>query len=120
MGTHNHQVRANVELLAPFRRFYPSAGVHVRNADPIDARRSAGQAVLYPMQKHRVEAPWLVVRIAWNTREAGPSVRAFTKNPVFGSRRRWSVEHRCIFGNECGSGAQRICDLLRVRHGKPI
>src|SRR5260370_14377 len=69
--THNHQVRTNMELLAPFPRFRPSATVHVRNADAIDVRRAAGQAVLHPLQEYWVEAPWLVVRISGNTGKAG-------------------------------------------------
>jgi hypothetical protein len=62
MGTDNHQVRANVELMArgPIFRL-PGAEIHVRDADAIDLRRSAGKAVLHPTQKYRVEAPWLIV-----------------------------------------------------------
>lgn len=81
--TYDHQVRADMELLASFWRFRPRASVHVRNADTIDDRHAASQAVLNPMQEYGVEAPWLVVGITGNTREAGPFVRTFTKDPVF-------------------------------------
>src|SRR6266481_3381704 len=90
MGTDNHQVRADVELMAGgaiFRRF-PRAKIHVRDADAINVRRAPGNAVLHPTQEYWVEAPWLVVGIPGNTRQTGPFVRAFTKDPVFTSRRR--------------------------------
>src|SRR5580704_3305040 len=84
IGTDNHQVRANVELMAGgaiFRRF-PSAEIHVRDADAINVWRAAGKAVLHPPQEYRVVAPWLflecgvdrIVRIPRNSRETGPLV----------------------------------------------
>src|SRR5260370_13190816 len=88
MGTDNHQVRANVELMAGgtiFRRF-PGAEIHIRDADAINARRAAGEAVLHPAQRYRVEAPWLIMRIPRNSRETGPFVRSFTKESAFTSR----------------------------------
>src|SRR5580704_8649596 len=91
IGTDNHQVRANVELMAGgaiFRRF-PGAEIHVRDTDAINVRRAAGKAVLHPAQEYGVEAPWLIVRIPGNSREAGPLVRSFAKERVFTSRRRW-------------------------------
>src|SRR5690349_15968909 len=80
MGTDNHQVRANMELMAGgaiFRRF-PGADIHVRDADAINARRAPEKAVLHPAQKYRVEATWLIVRIPRNPRQTGPFVRTFT------------------------------------------
>src|SRR6516164_8916666 len=90
MRTHNHQVRTDMELLArgsAFRRFHPGATIHVRDADAINAWRSAGQAVLNPVQEYRVEAPGLIMWIPEDSRKAGPFVRTFTKNSVFASRR---------------------------------
>src|SRR6266851_9804078 len=90
MGTDNHQVRANVELMAGgaiFRRF-PGAEIHVRDADAINVRRAAGKAVLDPAQEYGVEAPWLIVWIPRNSRQTGPFVRSSAKKPVFTSRRR--------------------------------
>jgi hypothetical protein len=70
---HYHDVRANVELMARGTLFrLPSANVHVRDADAINLRRSAGKAVLNPTQEYRIEAPWLIVRIPRNGREASP------------------------------------------------
>src|SRR6266404_6805479 len=91
MGTDNHQVRANVEIMAGgaiFRRF-PGADIHVRDADAINVRRAAGKAVLDPAQEYGVEAPWLIVRIPRNSREPCLFVRSFAKEPVFTTRRRW-------------------------------
>src|SRR5580700_2105562 len=105
---HNHHVRTNMELLAPFPRFRPRANVHVRNADAIDVRRAAGQAVLNPLQEYPVEAPWLVVGTTGNSRETGPFVRPSTKKPVFTSRRRWPIEHSGVLGDECGAGAPGV------------
>src|SRR6516164_11298223 len=82
MRTHNHQVRTDVELLArgsAFRRFHPGATIHVRDADAINARGPAGQAVLNPVQEYRVEAPWFIMRIPGNSRETGPFVRALRR-----------------------------------------
>src|SRR5260370_31972348 len=80
MGTDNHQVRANVELMTGGTIFrLPSAKIHVRDADAINLRRSAGKAVLHPAQEYRVEAPWLIVRISRNRRKTGPFVRSFAK-----------------------------------------
>src|SRR5260370_38623302 len=76
-GTDNHQVRANVELMARGTIFrLPSAEIHVRDADAINLRRSAGKAVLHPAQEYWVEAPWLIVRISRNSRKTGPFVRS--------------------------------------------
>src|SRR5260370_10874364 len=118
--THNHQVRTNMELLAPFPRFRPSATVHVRNADAIDVRRAAGQAVLHPLQEYWVEAPWLVVGISGNTRQAGPFVRASTKDSVCASRRRRPIEQCRVFGDEGRTGAQRVRDFLLVSHRQSV
>src|SRR4029077_4683044 len=101
IGTDNHQVWANVELMAGggiFRRF-PGAEIHIRDADAIDVRRAAGKAVLDPAQEYRVEAPWFIVRIPRNSRETAPLVRSFAKEPVFTSTRRWPIEQRGIFGD---------------------
>src|ERR1700758_973449 len=52
IGTDNHQVWANVELMAGrtiFRRF-PGAEIHVRDADAINVRRAARKAILHPLQ----------------------------------------------------------------------
>src|ERR1700758_2292941 len=85
--TNNHQVRANVEFMAGGTIFrLPGAEIHVRDADAINLRRSAGKAVLHPAQKYRVEARWLIVRISRNSRKTGPFVRPFAKYPVFTSR----------------------------------
>ena len=79
-GTHNHQVRANVELMARETIFrLPGAEIHVRDADAINVRRATGKAVLHPVQEYRVEAPWLIVRITRNSRKTGPFVRSFAK-----------------------------------------
>src|SRR5712664_1256514 len=79
-GTDNHQVRANVELMARGTIFrLPGAKIHVRDADAINVRRAAGKAVLHPPQEYRVEAPWLIVRITRNSRKTGPFVRSFAK-----------------------------------------
>src|SRR6516225_7377048 len=120
MRTYNHQVRTDMELLArgsAFRRFHPGATIHVRDADAINARGPAGQAVLNPVQEYRVEAPWFIMRIPGNSRETGPFVRAFAKNPVFASRRRRPVEQRRAFGDEYGTGAQCVGDFLCVSDG---
>src|SRR4029077_13054540 len=122
MWTDNHQVRANVELMtagAIFRRF-PSAEIHVRDADALNVRRAAGKAVLNPLQEYRVEAPWLIVRIPRNSRETGPLVRSFAKEPVFASRFGWPVEHSSVLCDECRPGAHRVRDLLRVSYRQSI
>src|ERR1700722_20399052 len=76
MGTDNHQVWANVEFMARGTIFrLPGAEIHIRDADAIDLRCPAGEAVLHPAQEYRVEAPWLVVRIPRNSRKTGPVVR---------------------------------------------
>jgi hypothetical protein len=54
MGTDNHQVGADVELMAGgaiFRQL-PRAKIHVRDADAINVRRTPGEAVLYPTQEY--------------------------------------------------------------------
>src|SRR5580693_8025964 len=80
MGTDNHQMRANVELMARGTIFrLPRAEIHVRDADAIDLRRSPGKAVLHPAQEYWVEAPWLIVRISRNSRKTGPFVRSFAE-----------------------------------------
>src|SRR5258708_39733690 len=80
MGTDNHQVRAYVELMVRGTIFrLPSAEIHVRDADAIDLRRSAGKAVLHPAQEHWVEARWFIVRISRNSRKTGPFVRSFAE-----------------------------------------
>ena len=122
MGTDNHQVRANVELMAGgaiFRRF-AGAEIHIRDADAINVRRAAGKAVLDPTQEYGVEAPWLIVGIPRNSRETSPFVRSFAKEPVFTSRRRWPIEKSRVFGDECGTGPQCVCDLLRVSDRQSI
>src|SRR5260370_25184715 len=122
MGADNHQVRANVEVMAGgaiFRRF-PGAEIHVRDADAINVWCAAGKAVLYPVQEYGVEAPWLIMRIPRNSREAGPFVRSFAKDPVFTPRRRRPIEHSRVLGDECGTGAQCVRDLLRVSHRQSI
>src|ERR1700740_2549310 len=93
IGTDNHQVWTNVELMAGkaiFRRF-PGAEIHVRDADAINVRDAAGKAVLHPPQEYRVEAPWLLLVIPGNGGETRPFVRSFEKKPVFASRRRWPI-----------------------------
>jgi hypothetical protein len=62
IGTDNHQVWANVELMAIFRRF-PEAKIHVRDADAINVRGAAGKAVLHPLQKCRVVAFLLIAGV---------------------------------------------------------
>ena len=58
MRTDNHQVRANVELTTGRTIFrLPGAKIHVRDADAINLRCSAGKAVLDPAQEYRIEAP---------------------------------------------------------------
>src|SRR3989442_5031733 len=75
-GTHNHQVRANVELMARETIFrLPGAEIHVRDADAINVRRATGKAVLHPVQEYRVEAPWLIVRDRKSTRLNSSHVR---------------------------------------------
>src|ERR1700741_2573766 len=99
MGTDNHQVRANVELMAIFRRF-PGAEIHVRDTDAINVRRAAGKAVLHPAQEGRVVAPRLFlecgvarfVRIPRNSWQTGPFVRSSANKPVFTSRRGWPID----------------------------
>src|SRR5580693_9475969 len=79
-GTDNHQVRANVELMAGGSIFrLPGAEIHVRDAAAINVRRATGKAVLHPVQEDRVEAPWLIVGITRNSRKTGPFVRSFAK-----------------------------------------
>src|SRR6266849_3545074 len=121
-GTDNHQVRANVELMARETIFrLPGAEIHVGDADAINVRRAAGKAVLNPVQEYRVEAPWLIVRIIpRNSRETGPFVRSFAKEPVFTSRRRWPIEQSRVLGDESGTSAQCVRDLLRVSHRQSI
>src|ERR1700751_5306702 len=121
MGTNNHQVRANVEVMAraAFRRF-PRAEIHVRDADAVNVRLAAGKAVLHPAQEYGVEAPWFIVRIPRNSWETGPFVRSFAKEPVFTPRRRWPIEYSRILGDECRTGTQCVRDLLRVSHRQSI
>jgi len=127
MGTDNHQVWANVELMAIFLRF-PEAKIHVGDADAINVRRTSGKAVLHPPQEYPVVAPWLsleceverIVRIPRNSRETGPFVRSFAKEPVFTSRRRWPIEHSRVLADECRPGAHRGRDFLRVSHRQSI
>src|ERR1700745_4364494 len=88
IGSDNHEVWANVELMAGgavFRRF-PGAEIHVRDTDAINVRGAAGKAILHPAQKYGVEAPGLIVRIPRNSRETGPFGRPSAKKPVFASR----------------------------------
>src|ERR1700733_5487858 len=120
-GTDNHQGRANVELVARGTIFrLPGAEIHVRHADAINVRRSAGKAVLHPVQEDRVEAPWLVMRISRNGREASPLVRSFAKGPVFTSRRRGPIEHSRVLGDERGTASQCVRNLLRVSRWQSI
>src|SRR6516225_11806249 len=121
IGTDNHQVWANVELMAGaiFHRF-PGAEIHVRDAHAINVRRAAGKAVLHPPQKYRAEAPWLIVRSPRNSRETGPFVRSSAKKPVFTSRRRWPIEQSRVLGDECRTGTQCVRDLLCVSHRHSI
>src|SRR5712664_1007425 len=116
IGNDNHQVRANVELMAggAILLRFPGAEIHVRDADAINVRRAAGKAVLDPAQEYGVEAPWLIVRIPRNSRETGPFVRSSAKKPVFSSKCRWPIEHSRVIGDECGTGAQCVRDLLCV------
>src|SRR5580698_4068737 len=101
MGTDNHQVWANVGLMAGSLRRLPGAEIHVRNADAINVRRAAGNAVLYPAQEYWVEAPRLIVRISRNGRKTGPFVRSFAKEPVCTSGCRWPIEQSRVSCNEC-------------------
>src|SRR5258707_6758410 len=79
-GTDNHQVRANVELMARETIFrLPGAEIHVRDADAINVRRATGKAVLHPVQEYRLEAPCLIVRITRNSRMTGQFIRSFAK-----------------------------------------
>ena len=121
MGTDNHQVRANVELMAGGTIFrLPGAEIHVRDADAINLRRSAGKAVLHPAQEYRVEARWLIVRISRNSRKTGPFVRSFAKETVFPSRRRGPIAHSRVLDDECGTASQCVRDLLRICHRQSI
>jgi len=46
MRAYNHQARTDMELVVGgdvFRRLYPGSGVHIRNADGLDARRAPGR-----------------------------------------------------------------------------
>ena len=55
MWTHNHEVRTDTEFLvrgSAFRRFYPGAMIHVRDADAINVRRAAGKTLLNPLQEY--------------------------------------------------------------------
>jgi hypothetical protein len=70
MGADNHQVWANVGLMAGAFRRLPGAEIHVRDTDTVNLRRSPGNAVLYPAQEYRVEAPRLIVRISRNSRSS--------------------------------------------------
>ena len=80
MRTDNHQVRANVELMTGGTIFrLPGAEIHVRDADAINLRCSAGKAVLDPAQEYRVEAPRFIVRISRNSWKTGPFVRSGAK-----------------------------------------
>src|ERR1700756_2429281 len=120
--THNHQVRTNMELMTmgPIFRRFPEAEIHVRDADAINLRRSAGKAVLHPAQKYRVEARWLIVRISRNSRKTGPFVRPFAKYPVFTSRGRGPIAQSRVPGDECGTASQCVRDLLRVSYRQSI
>ena len=120
MRTHNHQVRTDVELVvsgSAFHRFHPSANIHIRDTDAIDARRAPGEAVLKPAQEDAVEAPRLIVRIARNCRETGPLARAITRNAIFAPQRRRPVEQRRVFGDEyrsskAGQEQNPRCEVL--------
>src|ERR1700733_521661 len=98
----------------------PGAEIHVRDADAISLWGAAGKAVLHPAQEYRIEAPWLIVRIPRNSRKTGPFVGPSAKEPVLTSRRQWPIEYSRVPGDECGTGAQCICDLLRVSHRQSI
>src|SRR6476469_8721123 len=88
IGTDNHQVRTNVELMAGGRNFtrFPSPEIHVRNTHALNVRRAAGKAVLHPAQEYCVKTAGLIVRIPRNTWKTGPLSRPFPKEPVFTSR----------------------------------
>src|SRR5271163_4045200 len=123
MRTDNHDVRSDMEVFAravPGLVRHPSTDIHVGDSDLVDVRITVGKALLYPVQECGVEAPWLIVRITRNRREAGPFVRSFAKKPVFTSRRRWPIEQSRILSDECGTGAQCVRDLLRVSPGQSI
>src|SRR5258708_36780513 len=77
-GTDNHQVRANVELMARETIFrLPGTEIHVRDADAINVRRAPGKAVLHPVQDYRVEPPWRIVRRTRTSLKTVRVVRSF-------------------------------------------
>ena len=103
MGTHNHQVRANVEFRTRGVMLrLPGAEIHVRDADAIDLRGAAGEAVLDPTQKYRVEARRLIMPISRNRRKASPFVGSFAKQPVFTSGRRGPIAHSRVLVMNAG------------------
>jgi hypothetical protein len=68
MRTHDHQVWTNMVFLLIRMKPANGAHTHVRNADAINMRRAAAEAVLHPEQEHWVETCWLIVLIQGNTR----------------------------------------------------
>src|ERR1700677_3366093 len=121
MGTDNHQMRANVELVPRGIIFrLPGAEIHVRDANAINVRHSPSEAVLHPPQEYRIEAPWLIVRITRNSCKTGPFIRSLAKYRVFTSMSRWPIEHSRVLGDECRAASQCVRDLLRVSHRQSI
>src|SRR5260370_31136039 len=85
--THNHQVRTDVELVVSGSAVHPSAGIHIRDADAIDVRRTPGAAALNPAEEDAVERRRLIVWKSRIARETGPLIRTLTKNAIFASGR---------------------------------
>src|SRR2546427_12002040 len=120
----DHDVWPNVEFIATSHGmrlvWYPKAAVHIRNSDTLHIGRTAGHTVLHELQKDLIETTRLIVSTLRNTWKAGPRGGASSENAELASGRRRPVEHSRVLGDECGTGAQCVRDLLCVSHRQSI
>src|SRR5215472_1652721 len=119
VGADNHDVRADMKVIAravPGFIGNPRADVHVSNADALDVRLLASQAIFDPLHERDIEAAGFVVGIAGDAGKAGPFVRAFSQNAILSSGRGGPIENGRVAGDKLRPRAQSIVDLLLIRN----
>ena len=98
---------------------HPGAGIHIHDADLINVSWAFGQAIHDPLHGCFIHAHGFVVRITGYSRQTRPIAFPRPQDAVLGMRSYWigwPVLNDRVPGHECGPGAQRIRDLLCVRH----
>src|SRR5215468_9332286 len=111
MRTDNHYVRTDVEVIAravPGFIGNPRADVHVSNADALDVRVLASQAIFDPSHERDIEAAGFVVGIAGDAGKAGPFVRAFPQNAILTPGCGGPIENGRVAGDKLRARAQSI------------